>query len=427
MSILELLAVAFAVAAVPVSGVLAITDTVLTQVTRPRIDALCVEQPRRKALHQLRRQLEAREEALQPVLLVELMCDVVASGILAVVAYRAGAWPAVIGAFVVLMPLAYLAAVALPRNWALHNLERAIGVAGPVGSFVALLWPVRLLADLTLLVARRVFPPPPDDARPNGDDSFMAVAGSPIEGDRIAYRDHELLSSVMEFGRTLVREVMVPRPDMTVVSADLTLSEAVALVQTEGYSRYPMTGESVDDVVGMIYAKDLSRAAFEGDSSRPVSELARPARFVPEMKSVAALLREMQAERLHLAVVVDEYGGTAGLVTMEDIIEELVGEIDDEFDESERPAFEALGDGSVRVEARLSVGDVNDRLDLDLPNGDWDTVGGLVFDHFGAVPKVGAVARIGTHDIEVDRVVGRRIRSVVIRGPVSPGDALVSP
>jgi CBS domain containing-hemolysin-like protein len=218
---------------------------------------------------------------------------------------------------------------------------------------------------------------------------------------------------VIDFGETVVREIMVPRPDMVTLPAAMGLADAVEHALQEGYSRFPVTGEGVDDVVGTVYAKDLVSAALKGETALTVRDLAHKPRFVPESKAVAVLLQEMQQEKLHLAVVVDEYGGTAGLVTMEDIIEELVGEIADEYDD-EVPPVELLADGRLRVDGALSIDEANDQFGLHLPEGDWETLAGLVFDHFGYVPAVGEVAEIGGTRIEVERVVGRRIRALVL-------------
>jgi CBS domain containing-hemolysin-like protein len=417
----DIAALVVAVLALPVSAVLAITDTVLTQVTRARVDALADEHPDAKAIRSLRRLLSHRDQSLHPVLLVELICDVIAAGLVALVAYRSGGGWAALAAFVVGVPVMFLAAVSLPRAWALHNLDRAIIVAGPVGLATWRLWPVRMLAEIGLAAARRWFPLAErrttiDDL---GDESFVAIAGSPLESDHIDFEDQQLLASVIEFGRTVVREIMVPRPDMIALPGEMTLREAVPVVQAEGYSRFPVTGESIDDVIGVVYAKDVANAALGGAHHLTVAAIARPAWFVPELKTVASLLREMQAAKLHVAVAVDEYGGTAGLVTMEDIIEELVGDIEDEFDEA-RPQLERLADGTIRLEARTPLDDVNDELDLDLPDGDWETVGGLVFDHFGTIPSVGDVARIGNHELEVVAMRGRRIDALLLRpGPTN--------
>jgi len=209
-----------------------------------------------------------------------------------------------------------------------------------------------------------------------------------------------------------VREVMVPRPDMVTVPHDFRVADVMEVVLLNGLSRIPVLGEGIDDVVGVVYAKDLMRAERDGRESDQVGSLARPARFVPETKRVAELLPEMQSEKFHLALVVDEYGGTAGLVTLEDLIEELVGEIVDEYD-VEGPASEALPDGAVRISAGLSIDDANDLLEHgDLPEGEWDTVGGLVVSELGRLANVGDTIDVPGYRLQVDDVKGRRVTLV---------------
>src|SRR5205807_366856 len=217
--------------------------------------------------------------------------------------------------------------------------------------------------------------------------------------------------SIIEFGDTVVREVMVPRPDMVAVEARATVSDVMELIISAGYSRIPVYEQGIDDVAGIVYAKDLMRASREGHATDPVRQLCRPAHFVPETKRVAELMREMQGEKFHMAIAVDEYGGTAGLVTLEDLIEELVGEIVDEYD-VEEPLVEPLPGGDVRVNARMPIDELNDLLHSDLPEGDWDTVGGLVYNLLGHVPTEGEVAEYDGHRLRAEKVQGRRIGRV---------------
>jgi CBS domain containing-hemolysin-like protein len=176
----------------------------------------------------------------------------------------------------------------------------------------------------------------------------------------------------------------------------------------------PSYQETIDNVVGLIFLKDLAARASTGEGSEPVSTCLRPAHFVPESKRVAELMRQMQKEKFHMAVVVDEYGGMAGVVTMEDLLEEIVGEITDEYD-VEEPQLERLGDGGLRVPGRTSIDDVNEELDADLPHEEWDTVGGLVFSTLGHVPAEGECVVFGGYEFCAERVQGRRIVSVLIR------------
>ena len=229
--------------------------------------------------------------------------------------------------------------------------------------------------------------------------------------DDVDREEIELISSVLEFSDTIVREVMVPRTDMVVIDAALTSEEALDLVIEHGFSRIPMVGESIDDVVGFVYAKDLLKLMDQRSAPKPVRAIQRQAHHVPETKPISELLREMQASRLHIAIVVDEFGGTAGLVTIEDLLEELVGEIVDEYD-TEAPMVEELGQGEFMVDARMSVDDLNELLETDLPDDEWDTVGGLVLGLAGRVPVVGEVFELDGAVLTPERVQGRRVERV---------------
>jgi CBS domain containing-hemolysin-like protein len=232
--------------------------------------------------------------------------------------------------------------------------------------------------------------------------------------DEEAAQDEEerrLITSVLEFSETIVREVMVPRTDMVTIDSDATSDAALDVVVEHGYSRVPVTGEGTDDIVGFAYAKDLLRIMDRGTGPEPVTVLMRPVYFVPETKRVSDLLRDMQAGKVHMAVVVDEFGGTAGLVTIEDLIEELVGEIVDEYD-TEEPLIEATGDHEYLIDARLSVEELGQLLDVELPREEWDTVGGLVLGLAGRVPREKESFEHGGVTLTVVRVQGRRIAQV---------------
>jgi len=216
----------------------------------------------------------------------------------------------------------------------------------------------------------------------------------------------------------VVREVMVPRPDMVTLEADDTVTAALETALTAGYSRLPVYRHNVDDVIGIAYTKDLMRIERAGRGAEQVEGHARAAHYVPETKRVAGLLREMQDRKFHQSIVVDEYGGTAGLVTLEDLIEELVGEIVDEFD-VEEPSVERRADGSVVVAGRMPLSEADELLDAELPEGAWDTVGGLMLDLAGRVPHQGEAVEVDGFRLVAERVQGRRIGRVRIeRRPV---------
>ena len=226
-----------------------------------------------------------------------------------------------------------------------------------------------------------------------------------------AEAEKQLISSVLEFTDAVVREIMVPRTDMVIASAITSTDEALDLIVGEGVSRIPVAGEGPDDIVGILYAKDVLRVLDRGEQPKTVGEIMRPAYFVPETKRISQLLRDMQANRVHMAIVVDEFGGTAGLVTIEDVLEELVGEIADEYD-TEEPMAEPLAEGGYLVDARMAVDDLGELFRVDLPDEGWDTVGGLVLALAGQVPREGESFELDGLCFTTDRVQGRRVARV---------------
>ena len=253
------------------------------------------------------------------------------------------------------------------------------------------------------------------------EEELLAVAEAAEASDAIEPEERELIGQIIEFGDTVAREVMVPRTDMVAMSNRHTVAEAIDIVIEHGYSRVPVFAGGIDDVVGVVHAKDLMRAEREQGTDSPAVAVARAPRFVPETKRISLLLREMQAEKFHIAIVVDEYGGTAGVVTLEDLIEELVGEIVDEFD-VEEPMIERVAPGTVRVNGRVSIDELSDVLGAPLPDGDWDTVGGLIFNTLGHVPDEGETLVVDGWELLVERVTGRRIARVIVK-PVSQSAA----
>jgi CBS domain containing-hemolysin-like protein len=248
------------------------------------------------------------------------------------------------------------------------------------------------------------------------------MADFAADEDSIEREERELIHSIFEFGDTVVREVMCPRPDMVAVPVESTVEDAVRMAIDGGYSRLPVYEGTTDDIVGIVYLKDLVRRARMGEGRLALRGAMRPAKFVPEQKRVAELLGEMRTQRFHMAMVVDEHGGTAGLVTLEDLIEEIVGEITDEYDADE-PRLEELAGGGVRAPGRTPIDEVNDALDAELPDEEWDTLGGLVFNVLGRVPEQGEAFRFQGLDFRVDRVDGRRITTVsIVPAPRAAGD-----
>jgi putative hemolysin len=391
-----------------VSSVLALAETALVRTSRAK--ALALEDDHHRGARQLVRLVEHPETFLNGVLLMVLVCQLVTATLVGLLAEH---WFGNVGVFVALVfeiVVIFVLAEALPKNYAVRNPDSSALFSAPFVTVVVRFWPVRMVSSALVWLATKVGGGGPGSATVT-ESELLALADVATEEDVIEHSERALIHSIIEFGDTVVREVMVPRPDMRAIDADVAVSDALGVAMDVGFSRLPVYRGNVDDVVGIAYAKDLIRTEREQRGHEPVSEHVRAARFVPETKRVADLMREMQELKYHQAVVVDEYGGTAGLVTLEDLIEELVGEIVDEFD-TEEPQVKRLADGEVSVSARLGVDELGDLLDTELPTGGWDTVGGLVFDLLGHVPDQGESVLVDGLRLVVERVEGNRIGRV---------------
>ncbi|MEX2659123.1 MAG: hemolysin family protein [Acidimicrobiales bacterium] len=412
------LALAVAVVFLVVSaGVLAMAETALTHLPRAKALAL-VEEGRRGAVS-LERLLEHRERYLNPILLLVLFCHLATATLVGIEAEaRFGPGGIALAAFLELLVI-FVVSEAAPKTYALQHTERAALMVAPIAMVVGRIAPLRLLTRALVGLSNVLLPGTGRRAGPaavSSEGELLALADEAVEAAVLEVEERALIRSIIDFGDTIAREVMVPRPDMVAVAADVTVAQATEIAISHGYSRIPAYDAGIDDVIGIVFVKDLMRATREHKTSSTVATLLRPAFFVPETKKVSELMREMQAKSFHLAIVIDEYGGTAGLVTLEDLIEELVGEIVDEFD-VEDPVLEPLADGTVRVNARMPLVELNDLLDLDLPEGTWDTVGGLVFDQLGHVPSEGEELVVQGHVLRAEKVQGRRIGRIRISTP----------
>ena len=393
------------------SIVLAVAETALTRISRARAQALAETNGRKG---EVLLSLVEHQEWLNPTLLLVLSTQLVQSTLLGVLASRLfGGW-GVVGATVLNVTFFFVIAEVAPKTWAIQHTDKAaLAFARPIKALAG--WgPLKLLSRGLIGLTNVLLPGKGLKRGPyTSQEELLAVADLAVEDSVIEAEERALIESVIELGNTVVREVMLPRTDMVTVTADFRVADAMEVVILNGYSRIPVCGEGIDDVIGVAHAKDLMRAERDGNEERTVAELARPAHFVPETKGVADLLREMQRERYHMAIVIDEYGGTAGLVTLEDIIEELLGEIVDEFD-VEDPMIEPLPGGDYRVNARMPLDEVNDLLRARLPEGDWDTLGGLLLSELGHVPVEGESVEVEGWQLTAQRVQGRRIGGVRI-------------
>ena len=395
-----------------IAVVTSIAETAIVRVSRAKATALAEEdRPGAKALLSL---VQAPERWINALLLVVLVCQIVQATLTGVVSGRLFGGVGVAIATFINVVVTFVLAEAAPKTWALQHTERAaLASARPVKILVDF-GPLRLVSRALIGLTNVILPGKGLKQGPFvSEEELLAVAAEAHESEAIDKDERRLIESIIEFGDTVVREVMVPRPDMVTVSHEFRVADVMEVVLLNGYSRLPVLGEGIDDVIGLVFAKDLMRAERDGREDEPVGGLVRPARAVPETKPVAELLREMQANQFHMAVVIDEYGGTAGVVTLEDLIEELVGEIVDEFD-MEDARIEPVAGGGARVSGSLTIDDANDLLDVHLPEGEFDTVSGLLLSKLGRIAVVGDTAECDGARLTVERVQGRRIMRIRI-------------
>ncbi|HEX9696670.1 MAG TPA: hemolysin family protein [Actinomycetota bacterium] len=248
------------------------------------------------------------------------------------------------------------------------------------------------------------------------EEDIRSMADVGHEEGAIEEGEKELIHSIFEFGDTVVREVMVPRPDMVTVEVTMTPRQALTLMLKHGFSRVPAHEGTDDNIVGLVYAKDIMRRLSGRKKDVKLADILRPAIFVPDSKRISELLREMQKSKTHMAIVSDEYGDVAGLVTIEDLLEEIVGEIADEYDREE-PSVQPVDESTIRVNGHLTIEDLNEVLDTELPNDEWDTVGGLMAGILGKIPQLGDEVTLAGITFRAERVQGRRIAKVLIHNP----------
>ena len=408
------------------SGLLALAETSLVRTSRVKAKALLDE--RRRGARPLTRLVERPEQFLNPVLLLVLICQLVSATFVGVLASAwLGAWGVAVGTVFEVVVI-FVLFEAVPKNWAVHNPERAALFSAPIVDALVRFPPVRAISTVLIGLANLFIGrhgaanvPPPRVT----ESELLAMADVAQAEDVIELQERTLIHSIIDFGDAVVREVMVPRLDMFILDGGTLVHDALSQVLAAGWSRVPVHQGDVDDIVGIAYAKDLMRAEHEGRGEDLVRAHLRPAHFVPETKRLNALLHEMQEAKFHMSVVVDEYGSTVGLVTLEDLIEELVGEIVDEYD-VEEPVVETLPDGSVVVTGRMAIDDVDDLLGTELPQEGWDTVGGLMLAISGRVPAEGESVDVDGVRLVAQRVQGRRVSRVRIERHASaavPGDA----
>ena len=385
----------------------ALVESAVSRMTRLRVTSLAEDG--HAAAPALGAVVERHSTALMVLTFMRVGAEMTAAVLVTVAATRIfdDFWPALITAVAVMAVVSFVLVGVSPRTLG-HQHADAVALAASRPLLVAL----KVLSPLArMLVALGNAVTPGEGYREGPFDSeaelreFVDLAE---DSDLIEADERRMIHSVFELGDTIVREVMVPRTDMIVIDGHKSLRQAMNLFVRSGFSRVPVVGENTDDIVGLLYFKDVVRRHLTGEAEEiRISEVMRDMAFVPESKPVDALLKEMQRDRVHFAIVVDEYGGTAGLVTMEDIVEEIVGEIDDEYDRV-TPGVEDLGDGHTRVPARMSIDDLGELFGVTIEEDDIDTVGGLLAKIDGRMPLPGATGEIAGLRLTAEKMAGRR-------------------
>ncbi|WP_114906065.1 hemolysin family protein [Ornithinimicrobium murale] len=399
-----------AVLATLVAFLLSASETALLRVSRHRAEHLQEEDQRgADALSRI-----VAEPA--PYLAVAAFTRVLAEAVTAVAVTVAvdtqtdSHWRTALIAVGIMTVISFVVVGVSPRTLGRQHVEKVALMSAPVIRVLRVL--LGPLAKVLVLFGNAVTPGRGFAEGPFASEAelrdLLDLAG---ESSVIEAGEREMIHSIFELGDTVAREVMVPRPDMVSIRQDRALRQAMSLFLRSGFSRIPVIGEGTDDVLGILYFKDVARAvnANAENSRDAVTELMRPVQRIPESKSVDGLLREMQRDRLHIAIVIDEYGGTAGLITIEDILEEIVGEITDEYDR-DVVEVETLEDGTVRVPATMPVDDLNEMFDVEIETEDVDSVGGLLAAQIGMVPIVGSSAQVAGLRLTAERMAGRRRR-----------------
>ena len=412
MSTGDLLAVGAIALLFVLAVVLAVAETAVLRMSRPKAVALADDD--RRGAKTLVRLLDQPEETINAVTLLALAAQIITANLLGVLlAGQLGVWGLVIG-LVLNVVVFFVFAEAAPKTWAIQHSTRAALLVAPFVFVVSRFWPLRVLVRGLLGFVNWILPGKGlKDGPFVTEQEIRAMADVAVAENEIEADEREMIHSIFEFGDTVVREVMRPRPDIIAVDVDATVDDAIARMIDAGFSRLPAFADESDNIVGLVYLKDLVRRTTTGEGTASLRESLREAQFVPESKRVSDLLQQMRSESFHMAVVVDEYGDTAGLVTMEDLLEEIVGEITDEYD-VEEPEIERLSETVVRVPGGTNISDLNDELGVELPDDEWDTVGGLVLNLLGRVPDAGDCVEFEGLEFCAERVEQRRVQSVLV-------------
>jgi len=402
-----------AVILVAVGGLLAAADAALTVVSRNDIVDMALGSRSGKALIAISNDIGAHINAIN---FMRVVSETTAAVLVSLsFAYAITEWwLALLFSALIMTAASFVLVGSSPRSVGRAHSRGILRFAAPFIRGIRIA--IGPIANALVALGNRVTPGRPRAASFSSEEQLLSMVDEATELDVLEEDDRELIHSIFEFNDTVVREVMIPRTDMVTIDSTDTVEEAMSLFLSKGVSRIPVAGADVDEVLGILYLRDVARLSFERPkdaSTTTVVAIARPALFVPESQKADNLLRTMQLESNHLAMVVDEYGGIAGLVTLEDLIEELVGDISDEYD-TDVAEFEQLDGGVFRVSARLPVDELGDLFGIQLDDDDVDTVGGLLTKATGRLPVAGSTASVSGLILTAERTEGRRKQLVTV-------------
>lgn len=401
-------------------------DAAFTAISRHRLNALLADGgPRtQRALNWL---LEAPYDFKSTIIFLNTVALIGATALTLRLSASLGSG-AVVGSLIALLLAALVVGEMIPKALATRSPSTAaVLLAGPMGFLATLLWPLIALINLPLRPLYRLLSG--RDAAPAPlvtEEELRLLVNVGEEEGLFEHEERAMIEGVFAVGDTLVREIMVPRVDIVSLTQDATIEEALEVIAASGHSRIPVYTETIDRVVGILYAKDLIPALRPGLPQQTVDALLRPAHFVPETMRVSALLEDLQQRKVHLAIVIDEYGGTAGLATIEDVIEQIVGEIQDEYDTGD-PAIVPVGADELIVDGRVLIEDLNASMGLELSSESAERVGGLVYERLGRLPRPGDVLVVDDVTLTVLSVKGMRAQKLrVVRQRAAAAHALVA-
>lgn len=408
---------------VVLAGFFAMAETALTRM--PRVKVIALQEEGRRGSKALAKVVHEPERYINPILLLVLVCHTLLATLVGSIVGPYG----VIGfilSYLVELVVIFVLAESGPKTFAVQRTEKAALLAAPTVVAIAGFPPIRLLTRGLIGLANVLFPGRGSPTGPStSEQEILALVGEAEQEEVIEREERELIHSIITFGDTITREVMVARPDIVSVEGRSSVDDALEIALLSGHSRMPVSNRSMDDIAGLVYLKDLVRISRDGRGTETVAGvegLVRSAHIVPETKRVAELMREMQKDKFHMAVVVDEHGGVAGTVTLEDLIEELVGDIVDEYD-TEEPLVNDLGRGAFSVSGTIPVDEVNDTLGLTVPEDeDWDTLGGYLLHRLGHVPTPGERVESDGHLFTVEKMGANRIDRIRVEPSASESD-----